>query len=504
LASFLAIDPGGKFLIAGYSDIYEKGHNFIFNPDRIHVVPAYGSVDWLIRYDLDKGAMPQPGAIHSKAGGNGRGVRLSPDGKRVTYLSFVGSPPHSKNLAAWDVNDFDKVPVSYAIKDKASTQEFAYHPHAPWVACLGPSGALLFDRETGDELTTALTDVDFDGAKLHALWFAADGKALVFDTSVNEIHYLHRVPLKLTPDQQRKFGELNKSATTVTPDVETKVPSKEKVALAALHALQGGKGKAMSARDVAKWFTDAVVIVKTPSGNGTGMLVGADGYVLTCAHCIEGDEDIEVSYRRPVENEIKSVTTKAALVNVDEKLDLALLKIKVPFPLRTVRIAASDELASGERVYVIGNPGVRSTILDYTITEGIISSPARKINDLAYVQTSAQVNPGSSGGPMFNENGMVIGQVVLKANIEGAGFATPGDELIAFLVRSADLSSGLGLRREWLDDSGAHSIDATLQEVASDSAKLKKPDGAEVSIPFARLSKPDRVLLDLLKKKLPR
>jgi serine protease Do len=248
-----------------------------------------------------------------------------------------------------------------------------------------------------------------------------------------------------------------------------------------------------------------VVVVQTPTGNGTGMIVGSDGYILTCAHCIEGAEEIEVSYRRPVEGEVKSVTTKATLINSDAALDVALLKIKAPLELRTVRLASSSNLASGERVFVIGNPGVSATILDYTITEGIISSPARKLGEASYIQTSAQVNPGSSGGPMFNENGLVIGQVVAKATkIEGAGFATPGDELLAFLVRSVDLSSGMDLRRDWMDSTGQRRIEAKLREIGGDAVTLTKLDGSEVTVPLERLSKPDQALIRLLQRRMPK
>jgi serine protease Do len=241
--------------------------------------------------------------------------------------------------------------------------------------------------------------------------------------------------------------------------------------------------------------------VQTPTGNGTGMIVGSDGYILTCGHCVEGAEEIEVSYRRPVEGEIKTVTTKATIINGDEALDVALLKISAPLALRTVRLASSSELASGERVFVIGNPGVNATILDYTITEGIVSSPSRKLGEASYVQTSAQVNPGSSGGPMFNENGLVIGQVVAKATkIEGAGFATPSDELLAFLVHSVDFSSGVELRRDWMDSTGERRIEAKLRAIGADAVTLTKLDGSEVTVPLTRLSKPDQSLIQLLQR----
>jgi S1-C subfamily serine protease len=507
LGTFLAVAPGGEFLIAGYRDIYERGANLIFNPDRIHVVPDYGSVDWLLRYRLDRQGLPQDAEVHNKAGGNGKGIRLSRDGKRVSYLSFVGSPPFSGNLCAWDASDFQRTPTIFAIKDKATTEDLAYHPFLPWVACRGKDGQpMLFDRERGNLLTGKVAPLELGGATVHGLWFAADGGGLILDTSVNEIHYLHRAPLTLSADERRMSDESFKKLASGTPiraaaSVNTPAP---KIPLPDLQALQGGAGAPMTSRDVAKWFTDAVVVIETTDGAGTGFLVGAGGYVLTCAHCVAGASEIHVSYRRLIQEETKSQTAEAKLLAVDEERDLALLKFDAPIRLRTVRLGSSADLASGERVCVIGNPGVSTTILDYTITEGIVSSPSRRVGDATLIQTSAQVNPGSSGGPLFNEKGLVIGQVARKANIEGAGFATPSDQIIEFLIQSVNVADGKRLRREWVDSTGTYRIDATLEDIASDQVTLRKTDGAEVAVPLNRLSKPDRVVIDLLRTRFGR
>ncbi len=510
LGTFLAIDPGGSYLMAGYRDIYERGSKLLFNPGRVHVVPDYGSVDWLVRYDLDSQGLPRSGETHEKAGGNGRGIRLSPDGRRVSYLSVVGSPPFSRQLCAWDVRDFEKIPTVFPIKDQASTEHLAYHPFLSWVICLRENAEpLVFHVETGDPQPNTFEPLELTGVKMHGLWVAADGKAAVLNTSVNGIHYLQRIPFKLSSDQQRACENGYRAlaatggATTARVAPTTSIPV-AKIPLAELHSLQGGPGKTMTARDVARWFTDAVVVVKTPEGNGTGMVVGFDGYILTCDHCIADATQIHVSYRRLVDGEIRSVTTEARRLAVDEALDLALLKIRVPSPMRTVRFGSSDGLESGERVYVIGNPGLSTTILDYTITEGIVSSPSRTLGDHTYIQTSAQVNPGSSGGPMFNENGLVVGQVVLKATIEGAGFATPSDELVSFLVRNTDPSAGLKLRREWMDSSGTRRIAATLEAISDDAIKLHRIDGVEFEVPLDRLSKPDQSFVELLRQSLSR
>ncbi len=76
---------------------------------------------------------------------------------------------------------------------------------------------------------------------------------------------------------------------------------------------------------------------------------------------------------------------------------------------------------------------VGGKILDYTMTQGIVSNPRRLLGEKPHIQTNAAVNPGVSGGPMFNAYGKVIGLVVRKANIENAGFAVPCETLDAFL-----------------------------------------------------------------------
>jgi hypothetical protein len=203
IGSSLAVDPSGIFLMASYHDIYQRGASLLFNPDQIHVVPEYGNNDFLIRYALDKSGMPKVAEVKTKAGGNGRGIRLSGDGLRVTYLSVVGSPEFSGNLVGWDPTDLEKVPVLYAIKDKARTDELAFHPFLPWVACLGNKTAIFFDRESGDELVDKLQHYDFDEAKLNAMWFSSDGTALIFKISINDVHYLQRVELVLTEAERK-------------------------------------------------------------------------------------------------------------------------------------------------------------------------------------------------------------------------------------------------------------------------------------------------------------
>jgi serine protease Do len=92
----------------------------------------------------------------------------------------------------------------------------------------------------------------------------------------------------------------------------------------------------------------------------------------------------------------------------------------------------------GEVVTVIGIPGLGGEILNHSVTNGVVSSPDRELDGLKYVQTSAAVNAGNSGGPVFGHNGQVIGLVVLKARLEGTAFAVPVSALRQFLTDATD------------------------------------------------------------------
>ncbi len=90
----------------------------------------------------------------SNVGGNGGPIRMSPDGKRVTYLSFTGYPMYSKNLGGWDGLDFEKKPVVYDFQGQNEGIEkrlMDYHPLLPLVVSPNPQGATFFGRESGDK-----------------------------------------------------------------------------------------------------------------------------------------------------------------------------------------------------------------------------------------------------------------------------------------------------------------------------------------------------------------
>jgi hypothetical protein len=208
IGSWMAIAPDGAFLITGFQETYQKGNQIIDNPDRIWIVPTYGSIDTMARYDLDEDGLPIRVAHKEGVGSNGTGVRLSADGKRATYLSHRGYPALTDNLGGWDPTDLSKLPTAYATKGVASTQDLAFHPGLPLVACPAKDGVAFFHRESGVPEKDRAVLEDLAGETVKRVYFSADGKNLLVEIATGDIHYLLRVPLNLNQQEQEAVKKL--------------------------------------------------------------------------------------------------------------------------------------------------------------------------------------------------------------------------------------------------------------------------------------------------------
>ncbi len=180
---------------------------------------------------------------------------------------------------------------------------------------------------------------------------------------------------------------------------------------------------------------EAVVLVRTPVGLGSGFFIHSSGYVITNEHVIAGEYNITVTQFRRGATELEKVQySKVRIVALDSRLDLALLKIEdagpVLFP--TVSLGDGGGLNDGQTVFAIGSP----LGLDRTVSQGIVSARTRPLDGQLYIQTTTQINPGNSGGPLFNLRGEVVGVNNMKAmevGVEGLNFAIPTDVLKNFL-----------------------------------------------------------------------
>ncbi|XP_034408560.1 serine protease HTRA1A-like isoform X2 [Cyclopterus lumpus] len=170
--------------------------------------------------------------------------------------------------------------------------------------------------------------------------------------------------------------------------------------------------------------------------SGSGFIVAEDGQIVTNAHVVANKHRVKV--------ELKSGGTyDAKIKDVDEKSDIALIKIDAPTKLPVLLLGQSSDLRPGEFVVAIGSP----FSLQNTVTTGIVSTTQRggkelglPNSDMEYIQTDAIINYGNSGGPLLNLDGEVIGINTLKVTA-GISFAIPSDKIREFLAESYDRQS---------------------------------------------------------------
>ena len=204
-------------------------------------------------------------------------------------------------------------------------------------------------------------------------------------------------------------------------------------------------GSSLTTEQVADLVSPSVVVITTEqvvysqwswygqnqveSGAGSGVIISSDGYILTCAHVVDGASTITVT--------IGDKDYPATLVGEDTTSDIAVIKIDAD-GLTPATVGNSDSLKVGQSVMAVGNPLGE---LGGTVTGGMISALNRSVtiqgsssvNTMSLIQMDASVSPGNSGGGLFNMNGELVGIVNAKSSssdAEGLGFAIPINDAI--------------------------------------------------------------------------
>lgn len=204
-------------------------------------------------------------------------------------------------------------------------------------------------------------------------------------------------------------------------------------------------GSSLTTEQVADLVSPSVVVITTEqvvysqwswygqnqveSGAGSGVIISSDGYILTCAHVVDGASTITVT--------IGDKDHTATLVGEDTTSDIAVIKIDAD-GLTPATVGNSDSLKVGQSVMAVGNPLGE---LGGTVTGGMISALNRSVtiqgsssvNTMSLIQMDASVSPGNSGGGLFNMNGELVGIVNAKSSssdAEGLGFAIPINDAI--------------------------------------------------------------------------
>ncbi|MEM9881721.1 MAG: trypsin-like peptidase domain-containing protein [Planctomycetota bacterium] len=283
------------------------------------------------------------------------------------------------------------------------------------VFLLAASASEVSDDLVGEAVEATLVG----GAKVTGTLLRSSENGLAIDLNVEVLHLPGDVVLGVTP--------LDAAAKAANTDNE----------LSADELFTAGRLDPAPIPDLVERFGDAVVLVRTASGLGTGFLISDRGHLITNYHVVEGATRIgvTVSTTTPRGRE-KTELRDVRLVALQPLRDLALLQLdwdedehgQHPEP---VVVSADDDLSVGDLVFAVGNP----LGLERTVTQGIVSSTTRTIGHLRFVQTDASINPGNSGGPLFNARGEVVGVACAGfTSFNGLAFGIPAADLRDFLV----------------------------------------------------------------------
>lgn len=260
--------------------------------------------------------------------------------------------------------------------------------------------------------------------KRHHKWIIGGSSAVVVVFIITISVFTYMIFIR----QEINYNSLNKKITNLQIETQTNINSLSEnliqtnedldnlgsqfgVINEEFSFLQASVGSDFSG--IAESSITSVVTIRTDVSQGTGFIIHEEGYIVTNAHVLSGGNIVNaITYGQK--------TIEANFIGYNAELDIALLKI--PGSYTALEFGNSDNAQAGEKVIAIGNP----LGLGFTVTEGIVSAVHRVgPNGLdAYIQTDAALNPGSSGGPLINKKGNVVGINNFKiGGGENLGFA---------------------------------------------------------------------------------
>lgn len=182
---------------------------------------------------------------------------------------------------------------------------------------------------------------------------------------------------------------------------------------------------------------EGVVLVRVPGALGSGFVIHEGGWVVTNTHVIANEQQISVTVFVAEDEQgapAKRVFEDVELVAFNPLWDLALLRIPADqltdFELTALPLADMSELQAGDPVFAVGNP----LGLEHSVSEGIVSKTNRASRGMLYIQTTAAINGGNSGGPLLNSRGQVIGvNTWTYLMTEGLNFSIPASTVKRFI-----------------------------------------------------------------------
>ncbi len=206
---------------------------------------------------------------------------------------------------------------------------------------------------------------------------------------------------------------------------------------------QAAAPRPLTPKDIVQRSSPAIVRIEAGTEKvGTGFILDKVGLIATNLHVIAGESVIKV---RLYDGSQYAVLQVAGL---DPERDLAVLRIQPNKELPILKLGDSDAVTAGDQIVTIGNP---LGVFDYSVTEGLISqvrpvcgradiAAQRCTQELTVLQISAAISPGSSGGPLFNQSGEVVGVTTAITAGQNLNFAVPGNYLKALITQRSTLS----------------------------------------------------------------
>jgi len=307
-------------------------------------------------------------------------------------------------------------------------------------------------RMTRNSQVPQYGSIDGEGEFVFVLTKAAPEAA---STPASERDTVARQPQSMEPEKPRNL--------TIGPDVSSLVASIKSTVVKI--TITPSEEQARSTKGVDKFFGNAPPSPKPEpkaKSTGSGFIISSDGYILTNNHIIEQADSILVKLPTGTEYGAK-------VIGRDPATDIALIRIKPDGSLAPAELGNSEKLQLGERVIALGYPWG----LEQTVSSGIVSALRAKA-DLGFIQTDFSIYPGSSGGPLINMEGKVIGiNTAILPQTQGIGFAIPINTAKTIL---SDLKTKGKVTRGWL---GVAVQDMTAE--LANSLKLTQGSGVLVS-----------------------
>jgi serine protease Do len=209
-----------------------------------------------------------------------------------------------------------------------------------------------------------------------------------------------------------------------TPDIPPTTPAPEEIPQTT------GKPRDLSTEEIGK-LSNRVVYVEVYNekgqalGSGSGVVVGSEGEILTNFHVIDGAASAKIDFNN------QSTYTTSTMLLKDPERDLALLKIDAG-ALPAVTIGDSSALVLGQEIVAIGSPlGFKNSL-----TSGVVSTPSRLVSGQNFIQITAPIDHGSSGGALFNKQGQLVGiTTALIQSSASINLAIPSNDVAAFLLK---------------------------------------------------------------------